>query len=76
MSTARIAAWAILALVTCSCCVVGAGSPEAETKYLTFQLMTGLPGYAGPQPMPGHFALSKAQLEEFVHDVVKAIGTR
>ena len=36
--------------------------------------MTGLHGYAGPQPMPGHFALSKAQLEEFVHDVVKAIG--
>ena len=25
--------------------------------------------------MPGHFALSKTQLEEFVHDVVKAIGT-
>ena len=37
--------------------------------------MTGLPGYAGPQPMPGHFALSKTQLEAFVHDVVKAIGT-
>ena len=47
----------------------------AETKYLTFQLMTGLYGYAGPQSMPGHFALSKAQLEEFVHGVVKAIGT-
>ena len=49
--------------------------PRAETKYVTFQLMTGLYGYAGPQPMPGHFALSKAQLEEFVHAVVKAIGT-
>ncbi|MCY2991028.1 MAG: hypothetical protein NTY19_24595 [Planctomycetota bacterium] len=47
----------------------------AETKYLTFQLMTGLPGYAGPQPMPGHFVLGKAQLEAFVHDAVKAIGT-
>jgi hypothetical protein len=47
----------------------------AETKYLTFQLMTGLPGYAGPQPMPGHFALSKAQLEGFVREVVEAIGT-
>jgi hypothetical protein len=45
-----------------------------ETKYVTFQLMTGLYGYAGPPPMPGHFALSKAQLEEFVHSVVKAIG--
>ncbi|MCX6898609.1 MAG: hypothetical protein NT105_07915 [Verrucomicrobia bacterium] len=47
----------------------------AETKYLTFQLMTGIHGYSGPHPLPGHFALSKAQLEEFVHDVVKAIGT-
>src|ERR1700733_9811914 len=47
---------------------------NAETRYVTFQLMTGLHGYAGPQPMPGHFALSKAQLEEFVHDVVKTIG--
>jgi hypothetical protein len=47
---------------------------STETKYITFQLMTGIYGYAGPQPMPGHFALSKAQLEEFVRDVVKAIG--
>ncbi len=47
---------------------------NAETKYLTFQLMTGLPGYAGPQPMPGHFALSKTQLKAFVIDVVKTIG--
>jgi tetratricopeptide (TPR) repeat protein len=36
--------------------------------------MTGLFGYAGPRPLPGRFALSKSQLEEFVHDVVKAIG--
>ena len=48
---------------------------SAEAKYLTFQLMTGLPGYAGPQPLSGHFALSKLQLDAFVHDVVKAIGT-
>ena len=58
---------------------VSAAEPKvaeaAETKYLTFQLMTGLHGYAGPRPLPGHFALSKAQLEEFVHDVTKAIGT-
>ncbi len=46
----------------------------AETRYLTFQLMTGLPGYAGPPPLPGHISLSKAQLERFVHEVVKAIG--
>jgi hypothetical protein len=45
-----------------------------ETKYVNFQLMTGLHGYAGPQPKPGRFALSKTQLEEFVRDVVKAIG--
>jgi hypothetical protein len=47
----------------------------AETRYLTFQIMTGLPGYAGPQPLPGHFALTKAQLEGFVREVVKAIGS-
>jgi hypothetical protein len=34
---------------------------------MTFQVQTGLYGWAGPPPMPGHFALSKAQLEEFVH---------
>jgi hypothetical protein len=48
---------------------------SAETKYLTFQLMTGLPGYAGPPPSPGRFSLSKSQLQAFVQDVVKAIGT-
>ncbi len=48
---------------------------SAETHYLTFQLMTGLPGYAGPPPPSGHFAPGKAQLEEFVHSLVKAIGT-
>jgi hypothetical protein len=57
---------------------VSAAEPKvaevAETKYLTFQVMTGLPGYVGPQPMPGRFALSKAQLEAFVREVVKAIG--
>src|SRR5271155_5357258 len=37
----------------------------AETRFLTFQLMTGFPGYAGPPPPPGHLALSKAQLETF-----------
>jgi cytochrome c551/c552 len=52
------------------------GAEAAETKYLTFQRMTGLHGYAGPRLLPGHFALSKAQLEEFVRDVTKAIGAR
>lgn len=47
----------------------------AETRYLSFQLMTGIHGYAGPQPMPGRFSLSKPQLEAFVRDVVKTIGT-
>jgi hypothetical protein len=51
------------------------GAAEAaETRYLHFQIMTGLHGYAGPQPAPGHFALSKRQLESFVHDVKGAIG--
>jgi hypothetical protein len=52
-----------------------ATAESAETKYLNFQLMTGLHGYAGPPPMPGHYALGKSQLEEFVQSVVKAIGT-
>ena len=32
------------------------GAEAAETKYLTFQRMTGLHGYAGPRLLPGHFA--------------------
>ena len=56
-----------------------AAEPEVadvgETKYLNFQIMTGVHGYAGPHPLPSHFALSKAQLEEFVQGVTKAIGT-
>ena len=47
----------------------------AETRYLTFQLMTGLRGYAGPHPMPGRFSLSKLQMDAFVREVVQAIGT-
>lgn len=46
-----------------------------ETKYLTFQVQTGLHGYASQfHPPPGRFSLTKAQMEEFVRDVVKAIG--
>jgi hypothetical protein len=66
------------ALLAMGCYQSTAAEPKvadvAETKYLTFQLMTGLHGFSGPQPTPGHFALSKAQLEGFVHEVVKAIG--
>ncbi len=69
----------LLTLLATVCHNVSAENPQvvdsAEAKYLTFQLMTGIYGYAGPQPQPGHFALSKTQLEEFVHDVVKTIGT-
>ena len=39
-----------------------------------FQLMTGLPGYAGPPPMPGRSALSKSQLEAFVRERYPAGG--
>ena len=69
---------AVAALLAMGCDQSTAAEPKgadvAETKYLTFQLMTGLHGFAGPQPMPGHFALSKAQLEGFVHNLVKVIG--
>jgi len=68
----------LLAVVGTGCKTVSAGEPKvgdaAETRYIAFQLMTGFPGYAGPPPSPGHFSLSKAQLEQFVHEVVKAIG--
>lgn len=47
----------------------------AETKYLSFQLMTGLPGYAGPPPISGRSSLSKSQLQAFVREIVEAIGT-
>ena len=47
----------------------------AETEYLTFQVQTGLPGYASQfHPPPGRFSITKAQMEEFVRDVVKAIS--
>jgi len=69
----------LLTMIAMGCNKASATGPKvaeiAETKYLTFQLMTGLHGYAGPQPTSGHFALSKAQLEGFVRAVVKAIGT-
>jgi hypothetical protein len=54
----------------------GAQSPNSpgETKYLTFQVMTGLFGFAGPHPLPGRSTLNKAQLEDFVRSVVSAIG--
>ncbi|MDG3002401.1 hypothetical protein [Paludisphaera mucosa] len=51
-----------------------AATDPAETKYLSFQLMTGLPGYAGPPPAPGRSSLEKGQLDAFVRDLAKAIG--
>src|SRR5262249_40067723 len=44
-------------------------------QYLTFQVWPALPGYPGIRPMPGRRSLSKAQMEAFVREVVKAIGT-
>ena len=47
-----------------------------ETKYLAFQVQTGLPGYASQfHRPPGRFSLTKPQMEEFVHSVAKAIGS-
>jgi hypothetical protein len=67
---------ACIVLLASACPLSGADDSQAETWYLSFQVQTGLYGYASQfHPMPGHFALSKAQLEKFVHDVVKAIGT-
>ena len=48
----------LLTMIATGCNKASATEPKAadiaETKYVTFQLMTGLYGYAGPQPMPGH----------------------
>jgi hypothetical protein len=67
----------LLGAVAIVCTKGPAAEPKAagvaETKYLIFQVMTGLPGYAGPPPLPGRFSLSKAQLEAFVREVVGAI---
>lgn len=34
-----------------------------------------MPGYPGIPPLPGHLALSKSQMTDFVHDLVQRIGT-
>jgi hypothetical protein len=47
----------------------------AETKYLLFQVWPRMPGYPGIPPLPGHMALSKAQMAAFAGDVIKAVGT-
>ncbi len=69
----------LLGIVATPCTKATAEEPKvaesAETRYLTFQIMTGLRGYAGPPPVPGRFSLGKSQLEAFVRDVVKTIGT-
>jgi hypothetical protein len=47
---------------------------SAETRYLTFQVWPAMPGYPGIPAPPGHLALSKQQMADFVRGVVKAIG--
>ncbi len=47
----------------------------SETRYLTFQVMTGLPGYAGPPPRAGRFSLDRGQMKAFVGEIAHAIGT-
>ncbi len=48
---------------------------NAETRYLTFQLMT-VPGVSVPMPFAENppSAPTKAQMERFVGEIVKAIG--
>lgn len=48
---------------------------DKETKYLTFQVQTGFDAWAGPHAKPGRVSLDKAQMEEFVHSLTKAIST-
>lgn len=46
-----------------------------EIRYLTFQVMTGLPGSAGPSPRPGRSSLDRGQIKSFVREVVHAAGS-
>ena len=53
-----------------------ASSPlHAQTRYLMFQVWPRMHGYPGIPPLPGHSTLSKSQMTDFVHEIVKAIGT-
>ena len=57
---------------------VSAAEPKSPMGGNQISALSGLAphaGYPGIPPLPGHFALSKAQLAEFVQSVVKAIGT-
>ncbi len=78
MPRLRILTLVLAALVT-GCNIVSARDLQtaetAETKYLVFQVWPAMPGYPGIPPLPGRMALSKEQMAEFVHSVVKAIGT-
>ena len=76
----RFMTWTLaLAATAVGITVASAGDPggpgTTKTKYLSFQIMTGLAGYAGPPPTHGRFSLGKPQLDSFVRDVSKAIGT-
>ena len=70
----------LLTMIATGCNKASAAEPKvarvAETKYLTFQLMT-VPGAAIPVAFAANppSAPTKAQMEAFVRDVVKAIGT-
>ena len=70
----------LLAMIAAGCNTASAAEPKvadsAETKYLTFQLMT-VPGATIPVAFAENppSAPTKAQMEAFVRDVVKAIGT-
>src|ERR1700722_16160143 len=86
MSMSRFATPLILALLLAiSCCLPTTArekpatpkgeKAEKETRYLVFQVWPLLHGYPGIPPKPGHFSLSKSQMEGFVSDVAKAIGT-
>lgn len=52
------------------------GAASAETEYLIFQLMT-VPGVATPMAFPANppSAPTRSQIEGFVRELVKAIGT-
>ncbi len=67
---------ALITLLASTCPLLAADKSTAETKYVAFQLMT-VPGVAAPMAFAEtHPSVpTKAQMETFVREITKAIGT-
>ncbi len=75
-STHAMKLLACLVLLAAACPLIAADKSTAETKYVAFQLMT-VPGVSAPMAFAENppSAPTKAQMEAFVRELSKAIGT-